>query len=362
MHSSLAHPAMSLLLLIKQISLKDIIKFVFVTTLCALVTAITLTYFYDESFSYFLSRWPEYIFVYTSFSLSMMLTYAWFKVVLNIQFTALAIFGLAVSSYSITFLMCIIVFQWFSFKQLGEGALYLLNFMTSSAWVLLLMFYFNSKVVEPKLKKMHQILSNTQLEKELAESQLQLLQAQLEPHFFFNTLANLHNLIDECPDKAMFLLEELSQYLRLCLPQFRNSTLSLKAEMDIVQRYLSIQNIRFDHKLVISCEIDDALLDAAVLPMSILTLVENAIKHGFAEQQSGMIKIHCQLVDNFLVVRVADSAGKKVTGIPGIGLTNLETRLRLRYGTTATIVLNQLEHQYTEAEMRIPYYANSNNS
>ncbi|WP_423186440.1 sensor histidine kinase [Alishewanella sp. d11] len=350
---------MSLLVFIRQISLKDIIKFVLITSLCAFVTALTLTYFYKENWGYFWLRLPEYIFVYTSFSLSMMLTYAWQKVALNAKFTAGAIFGLAVSSYSITFVLCVIVFQWFSFKQLGEGALYLLNFMTSSAWVLLLMFYFNSKVVEPRLREMNKILADTQLEKDLAESQLQLLQAQLEPHFFFNTLANLHNLIEDSPDKAMFLLEELSQYLRLCLPQFRNSTQLLKEEMAIVNTYLSIQNIRFDHKLEIISEINDSLLDAEILPMSILTLVENAIKHGLAQQSHGKIKIHCQQDNTFLVIRVTDSAGKKVSGIPGIGLTNLETRLRLRYGEIATIKLNQLEHQYTEAEMRVPYHAKS---
>lgn len=348
-----------LIVIIKKIEIIEIIKFFVLTTLCALVTAVTLTYFYNETFQYFIGRWPEYTLVYTCFSLSMMLSFSWFKVVLKKNLNAFTIFYIASLSYMITFIICALVFSWFTIKQLGEGSLYLLNFMTSSAWVLLLMFYFNNKVVEPKIIKMNSIISNTQLQKDLAESQIQLLQAQLEPHFFFNTLANLHNLIEDSPDKAMYLLEELTQYLRLSLPQFRSSTQALSAEIDIIKRYLAIQNIRFDNQLVTEFLIEDFLLSAQILPMTVLTLVENAIKHGLEGKQNGVIKISVTLENELLTIRVADNAGKKSDKAPGIGLDNLKNRLMLRYGTIASVRLNQIEHQYTEAEMRIPYHGKS---
>ncbi len=198
-----------------------------------------------------------------------------------------------------------------------------------------------------------------QLEKQVLEARLKLMQAQIEPHFLFNTLANVQHLVEANPPLAATTLESLITYLRAALPEMREDGSTLGREATMAQAYLDIQRLRMGTRLAFSMQIPDALRSASFPPMMLLTLVENAIKHGLDSlPQGGSIKVDATLVEGFLVVSVADTGqGLSPSGGLGVGLSNIRERLAALYGKTAKLLLEENLPQGVVARILIPYPA-----
>ena len=173
------------------------------------------------------------------------------------------------------------------------------------------------------------------------EARLRMLQAQIEPHFLFNTLASVRRLYLTDPAAAESMLGNLLRYLAVALPQMRAATSSLAREAALAESFLEIQRIRMGARLAFEIDIPAALRDAPLPPMMLLTLVENAIKHGLAPlPEGGSVRIDAADAGGELVLRVADTGrGFVQSSGGGTGLANIRARLTGVYGAAARLAL-----------------------
>jgi signal transduction histidine kinase len=190
-------------------------------------------------------------------------------------------------------------------------------------------------------------LQRIALDGELAEARLQVLQAQIEPHFLFNSLANLRRLMrtDEAAGRAM--LNDLLRYLEIALPRMRVEQSTLGREAELVRAFLSVHQVRMGARLHVDYAIPSALAGEAMPPMMLLTLVENALKHGLGPlPEGGDIAVSAAVSGSQLQVTVADTGQGLVAGTGGgTGLANIRARLRSVYGNAATLTLS-LNHPH----------------
>ena len=171
---------------------------------------------------------------------------------------------------------------------------------------------------------------------ELAAAQLAALRAQLQPHFLFNTLNSISVLITDDPARARAMLGKLSTLLRSLLVDGDAAEVTLRRELDLVRRYLEIEQIRFESRLRVRLDADDDALDDLVPAMVLQPLVENSVRHAVATRDGGTVSIRAARDDRMLVIDVEDdgpglaSAGDGSGS--GIGLPNLRARLARHYG------------------------------
>ena len=183
------------------------------------------------------------------------------------------------------------------------------------------------------------------LKRQVSEAKMQMMQAQVEPHFLFNTLASIDHLIETDPPRASIMQKNLIQYLRAALPQMRENVTDLGRETDLVRAYLEILKVRMEERLQVSFEVPNGLRSADFPPMMLQSLVENAIKHGLEpKDEGGRLDVAAEIVHGDLVVVVADtglgfSPGGASTSGTGVGLTNIRERLKLLYGDKASLVI-----------------------
>jgi two-component sensor histidine kinase len=174
------------------------------------------------------------------------------------------------------------------------------------------------------------------LESNLNKARLNALQAQLQPHFLFNTLNAIATLLRRDPKAAEATLTSLSELLRLSLSQSNNQEISLREEMQFLDRYLEIQQTRFGDRLRFEQQIEPAALDCLVPTLLLQPLVENAIRHGIEPSGNpGVVRVSAQQVDGRLAVSVEDDGvglGAEPAASSGIGLSNLKARLETLYG------------------------------
>jgi sensor histidine kinase YesM len=184
------------------------------------------------------------------------------------------------------------------------------------------------------------------LARELSESQLRLLRAQIEPHFLFNTLGAVQQLAYRGAPRAAELTANLIDFLRASLGDMRSDQVALKAEFGLVESYLKIMLVRLgEGRLGFRLELPPALEQVQVPSMILLTLAENAIKHGIEPAlRGGEIVVSAALEQGALRLRVQDSgAGMSATPGKGLGLDNLRHRLRLTYGAAAVLTLQDAD-------------------
>ena len=179
------------------------------------------------------------------------------------------------------------------------------------------------------------------LDRQADEARLQLMQAQIEPHFLFNTLANVKRLCATDADGGRELLAQLMVYLRAALPRLREADATLGSELTLAQAYLAILKIRMGDRLQVVVDVPAQSLSLAFPPMALLTLVENAIKHGLAPApHGGAIKICVEQRGSQLHVTVADTGvGLRGTGGSGIGISNTRARLAAMFAGDAELTL-----------------------
>ncbi len=186
-------------------------------------------------------------------------------------------------------------------------------------------------------------LIKSESEKREIEAHLKLLQAQIEPHFLFNTLANVSSLIDNDPQLAKRLLERLNDWLRVALVRARSDSTTLGDELDMLENYLEIMKIRFGERLRWSIAVPEDARRSAFPPMLLQPLVENAIRHGIEPQLGGgQIDIRSQIDNARLHVEVKDNGMGLTTHTvtSGAGLTNVRARLAALFGDSGTLTLN----------------------
>ena len=178
----------------------------------------------------------------------------------------------------------------------------------------------------------------------LAEAQLRALQAQIEPHFLYNTLANVVSLIDTQPLHAKSMLERFIDYLRASLAASRAGNATLGAELDLASSYLDVLGVRMGERLRWRLEADDACRALPIAPMLIQPLVENAVMHGLEPKvDGGEIVLRANVDDGVLRIEVRDSGRGLVAAPPrpggGVGLSNLRERVRQMHGPGARLEL-----------------------
>ncbi|MCP3899895.1 MAG: hypothetical protein GY707_09315 [Desulfobacteraceae bacterium] len=194
------------------------------------------------------------------------------------------------------------------------------------------------------------------LEKQAVIEELKSLQAQIEPHFLFNTLSNLKSLLDIDVEKGILMLDELNGFLKISLQRTRQVTISLSQELELVKHYLNIFKIRMGERLDYKIIADEEIKKISLSPLIIQPLVENAIKYGLEPKiEGGKIEIKCSINDNFLIIAISDTGcGLDTNSEFGIGINNVNKRLNNLYGTDATLTIKENDPCGTKAIIKVP--------
>ena len=185
-----------------------------------------------------------------------------------------------------------------------------------------------------------------QLEKQNLQQQLEYLKYQINPHFFMNTLNNIHALVDIDPEKAKTTIVELSKMMRYILYEGNKSLIPVAREIQFINNYITLMKLRYTDKVKISLDIQHAINDMGIPPLMLITFIENAFKHGISYQQESFINISISFTGKRLFFTCINSkkqeenSEKQETGLPkqsGVGLANVKRRLELIYGDKYTL-------------------------
>ena len=189
-----------------------------------------------------------------------------------------------------------------------------------------------------------------------AEMARQLLAAQIQPHFLFNSLAALSHWVQTKDDRAAPLLEALTGYLRATLPLFQRQLLSLGEEVDAVRRYLQVMQLRLGGRLQVQIDVPQALHGVPLPPGVLLTLVENAIEHGIEPQlRGGTVRVAARQLDACVQVEVLDDGPGPLPDVAeGLGLSNARARLGQAFGALASLQLQRHEPAGSCVRLRLP--------
>jgi signal transduction histidine kinase len=242
------------------------------------------------------------------------------------------------------------------FTERIEGVSITMGLGIGVGCVVVAMFILREKNARDRERLMRAEAERHQLEKNILEAKLQLMQAQVEPHFLFNTLANVQHLVETDPPEAFRVLDSLIKYLRAALPQMRESTTNLGREIDMARAFLEINRVRMGTRLDFAIDVPDGLKQHAFPPMMLISLVENAVKHGVDPCcECGTITIRAREDEGRLRVSVEDT-GEGITPKKGggVGLSNIRERLKALYGTSARLVIEEREPRGVVASIEVP--------
>ncbi len=218
------------------------------------------------------------------------------------------------------------------------------------------------------------------LKRQVVEARMAAMQAQVEPHFLFNTLASIDHLIETDPPRASTMQKNLIALLRASMPTMREasgkddgkdgkpggsgsgSVRDLGRELAVIRPYLEILKVRMEERLTTEIAVPDGLLSAEFPPMMVQTLVENAIKHGLEPKpEGGHLRVSAEIVHGKLQMTVADTglgfgqSGKAATAGTGVGLANIRERLQMLYGPKASLTVAENQPSGTRVTVTVPY-------
>ena len=244
------------------------------------------------------------------------------------------------------------------------------DFLTQLAWLVIIasailkITYKGQKLAEVKAAVATETAESEQLKRQVVEARMAAMQAQVEPHFLFNTLASIDHLIETDAPRASQMQRNLIALLRASMPSMRESNptaQTLGREIAVIRPYLEILKVRMEDRLQASVDVPNGLLSAEFPPMMIQSLVENAIKHGLEPKaEGGTLRVAAEIVDGRLAVSVADTGlgfGLADTAGTGVGLANIRERLKLLYGDRASVVVADNEPSGTIVTLTVPYQA-----
>jgi signal transduction histidine kinase len=200
-------------------------------------------------------------------------------------------------------------------------------------------------------------LERSEFERRETDARLRLLQAQVEPHFLFNTLANVQALVDSGSPQASKVLNSLIAYLRAAVPRMHSQTTTLETEVELARAYLDLMQMRIPDRLQYVIHLDPVAARLHCPPMTLLTLVENAVRHGIDPSEAGgRIDVDIWIRDDRCVMRVQDTGVglQQVSRGLGTGLSNLRERLKLAFGGKAQLTLTESAPHGVCAEISFP--------
>jgi len=199
-------------------------------------------------------------------------------------------------------------------------------------------------------------LERSELERQALDARLHLLQAQVAPHFLFNTLANVQALVDAGSPQASAVLRSLVAYLRAAVPLLHEPAATVGREVELVRAYLELMHMRMPDRLQYDLRVDDEALALRCPPTALLTLVENAVRHGIdPTEEGGRIDIDVERRGDRCVIRVSDDGtGMGQTNGLGTGLSALRERLQLMFGDAAALRVSARTPRGVTAEVEIP--------
>ncbi len=221
--------------------------------------------------------------------------------------------------------------------------------------------YARTVKAEAKAAEAHHVAEEESLKRQVVEARMSAMQAQVEPHFLFNTLASIDHLIETDPARASQMQKNLIALLRAAMPTMREKSTNLGRELDVVRPYLEILKVRMGDRLQPQVAVSEGLYSADFPPMMLQSLVENAIKHGLEPKaEGGSLNVSAEVVHGKLAVSVADTGvgfGKAATAGTGTGLTNIRERLKLIYGDAAELKIGDNTPSGTRVTIVVPYKA-----
>src|SRR5213080_1709264 len=197
-----------------------------------------------------------------------------------------------------------------------------------------------------------------QLERTVLEARMEALQAQIEPHFLFNTLGSIDQLIQTDPPRASKMQQSLIRYLRSAMPQMREgSRPTLGQQVNLCSAFLEIMAVRMESRLQALVSVPEGLKSAVFPSMMLQTLVENGIKHGLEPKpEGGRLEIGAEIVDGLLAVHVLDNGiGFMPKAEAGVGLANVRERLKALYNGRAELIISVPPAGGTCATIKVPY-------
>jgi hypothetical protein len=200
-------------------------------------------------------------------------------------------------------------------------------------------------------------LERSELERQALDARLHLMQAQVAPHFLFNTLANVQALVDAGSPQAPAVLRSLIAYLRAAVPRLNEPATTLGQELELARAYLELMHMRIPDRLEFALHMDGTARSLHCPPLTLLTLVENAVHHGIdPSEEGGRIDISVQRRSDRCIVRVSDTGvGLKHSGNGlGTGLATLRERLALAFGSDARLSIGAQQPRGVCAELDIP--------
>jgi sensor histidine kinase YesM len=237
-------------------------------------------------------------------------------------------------------------------------------FLLIVASAILKISYKGTIQAEVKAAEATETAESEQLKRQVVEARMAAMQAQVEPHFLFNTLASIDHLIETDPPRASQMQKNLIALLRASMPSMRESTPmahNLGREMAVIRPYLEILKVRMEDRLQTDIQVPEGLLSAEFPSMMIQSLVENAIKHGLEPKaEGGRLTVKAEIVHGKLAVTVADTGlgfGKAATAGTGIGLANIRERIKLLYGDRASMTVADNTPSGTIVTLTVPYQA-----
>jgi signal transduction histidine kinase len=245
----------------------------------------------------------------------------------------------------------------------GQASTWFKSFIT-----LLVLFLFGTKALmgskkraEAETQTANAAAERESMQRQLSEAKMQMMQAQVEPHFLFNTLASVEHLIETDPPRASAMQRSLIKYLRAVLPQMRDSSLftNLGREADMVEAYLNLLKMRMEERLTVEFDVSEGLRTAAFPPMMLQSMVENAIKHGLeGKPEGGTLKVRADVAHNKLRVIVSDTGlgfGAKPSTGTGLGLSNIRERLKLLHGDQGQLLIAANSPSGVIVTIEVPY-------
>src|SRR6266702_2483216 len=214
---------------------------------------------------------------------------------------------------------------------------------------------------EAKAAEAQEVAEAESLQRQVVEARMAAMQAQVEPHFLFNTLASIDHLIEVDPPRASRMQKNLIALLRASMPTMREKATNLGRELEVVRPYLEILKVRMEERLQPQVDVSEGLYSAEFPPMMLQSLVENAIKHGLEPKaDGGSLTVSAEVAHGKLHVSVADTGvgfARAATAGTGTGLTNIRERLKLIYGDAAELRITPNVPTGTQVTIVVPYKA-----
>ena len=218
-------------------------------------------------------------------------------------------------------------------------------------------FHDEARMLEAQAEARAERLQRSEQEALATRTELALLQAQIEPHFLFNTLSNIVGLVDIDAAAARRVLLDLTSLLRVALARTRRTDVTLAEELELLRAYLGIMAVRMGSRLDWRIDAEPSTLSARLPPLLVQPLVENAIRHGIEPKpEGGHVEIRCRADGDALVIDV-DNSGCAFAADrqEGVGLANVRARLRACYGSRAALELEPHDGGGLTARIRLPF-------